>query len=174
MAIPEQKRWRHTGRKSGPSFIQIPHFVLESPQWGRMDALAVKLLMELVRQYKGNNNGDLSATTEMLKGRSSSWASKDTLPKKLRWLEDHGWIVRTRQGGRHIGCNLYAVTFWPIDACNKHTAAPERKPSHLWKNATGTPPGGERNPVPRGARPLTPRRAGSKQGRPHLQLVDSA
>lgn len=157
------KRWRHTGRRTGASFVQIPHFVLESRQWGEMDAYAMKLLMELARQYKGSNNGDLSATAEMLKDRSATWSSKDTLPKKLRHLEDHGWIVKTRQGGRHVGCNLYAITWWPIDACDgKHQHPSESKASHLWKNAIGTPPAGERKTVSRGARASTPRQTGSK------------
>jgi len=161
--IPEWKRATHRGRRSGASFIQIPHFVLESPQWGDMDPYALKLLMELARQYKGNNNGDLSATVELLRDRCATWSSKDTLPKKLRWLEHHGWIVKTRQGGRHIGCNLYAITWWPIDGCDgKHSHPAEYKASHLWKNAIDTPPAGERKPVSRGAKPLAPRNTGGK------------
>ena len=157
------KRWRHAGRRTGASFVQIPHFVLESQQWGQMDAFALKLLMELARQYKGNNNGDLAATAEMLKDRSVTWSSKDTLPKKLRYLEDHGWIVKTRQGGRHIGCNLYAITWWPVDACGgKHQHPTGSKASHCWKNAIDTPPNGERNPVSRGAKASAPRQTGSE------------
>lgn len=143
--------------------MSVPHFVLESPQWGTMDAFAMKLLWELARQYRGSNNGDLSATVEMLKDRSNTWASKDTLPKKLRYLEEHGWIVKTRQGGRHVGCNLYAITWWPIDACEgKHQHPAESKPSHQWKNAIDTPANGERKPVSRGAKPSAPRQTGSK------------
>lgn len=157
------KRWRQTGRRTGASFVQIPHFVLESQQWGQMDAFALKLLMELARQYKGNNNGDLSATAEMLKDRSATWSSKDTLPKKLRYLEEQGWIVKTRQGGRHIGCNLYAITWWAIDPCSgKHQHPTGLKASNLWKNAIGSPPNGERNPVSRGAKASAPHQTGSE------------
>lgn len=154
-------RWRHRGR-TGASFVSVPHFVLESPQWGQMDAYAMKLLWEMARQYRGNNNGDLSATAEMLRERSPTWASKDTLPKKLRYLEDQGWIVKTRQGGRHIGCNLYAITWWSIDTSEKHQHPAERKPSHLWKNAIGTPSDGERKTVSRGARASVPRQTGAE------------
>lgn len=142
--------------------MSIPHFVLESPQWGRMDAFALKLLWELARQYRGNNNGDLSATAVTLKDRSATWSSKDTLPKKLRYLEDHGWIVKTRQGGRHA-CSLYAVTWWPVDHCEgKHHHPAETKASHAWKNAIAAPSGGEKCPVSRGARGLSPRQPGNK------------
>lgn len=123
----------------------------------------MKLLWELARQYRGTNNGDLSATAEMLKERSGTWASKDTLSRKLRYLEERGWIVRTRQGGRHIGCNLYAVTWWPVDACGgKHQHPAEHRASHAWKNATDTPSAGERKPVTRGAKPLAPREPGGE------------
>ncbi len=160
--MSQRSRFKQKGR-TGPTFVMIPHFVLESPQWGQMDAFALKLLWELARQYRGNNNGDLSATAEMLKDRSATWSSKDTLPKKLRYLEDRGWIIKTRQGGRHIGCNLYAITWWPVDGCGgKHQHPSETKASHAWKNAIDTPPAGERNPVSRGAKASVPRQTGSK------------
>lgn len=157
--MSQRSRFKQKGR-TGASFVMIPHFVLESPQWGRMDAFALKLLWELARQYRGNNNGDLSATAAMLKDRSPTWGSKDTLPKKLRYLEEQGWIVKTRQGGRYA-CSLYAITWWPIDACDgKHQHPAETKPSHAWKIAT--PFAGEQCPVSRGARGLSPRQTGSK------------
>lgn len=161
MAIPERKRWKHTGRASGPSYIGIPHFVLESPQWAAMEPLALKLLMELARQYRGNNNGDLSATLAMLKDRG--WRSKDTLTSRLKALQRDGWIIQTRQGGRHAGCSLFAVTWWNIDECGgKHSEPATRKPPHLWKNAIGGPPHGPRSPAPRTAKPVAVRRTDRK------------
>lgn len=135
--MSQRSRWNHKGRAAGPSFIQIPHYVLDSPQWAELPGNGVKLLMELARQYRGTNNGDLSATMSMMKERG--WTSDPTLWKHLRDLEARGWIVKTRQGGRHVGCNLYAVTWWPVDDCGgKHQHPAERKPSHLWKNGIGT------------------------------------
>jgi len=133
----ENRRWKHTGKGAGRSFVQIPHFVLESAEFAALPPYAVKLLFELVRQYKGNNNGVLSATITELKPRGVT--SEPTLWKHLTHLEQTGWIVRTRQGGRYLGCNLYAVTWWPInDGGGKHPMQAERKPSHLWKNAIAT------------------------------------
>ena len=132
--------------------MQMPHFVLESPQWGRMDAFAMKLLLELARQYRGTNNGDLSAPAATLKKRYKGWGSKSTLPNKLKYLENHGWIVKTRQGGKHTCC-LYAITWWPVDECGgKHHHPLETKASHAWKNANAAPSGGENCPVSRGAK----------------------
>ena len=159
--MSQRARWREKGRSSGPSFIQIPHFVLESPQWAAMDPLAMKLLFELARQFRGNNNGDLSATLSVLKDRG--WRSADTLTSRLKILQDAGWVVQTRQGGRHIGCNLYAVTWWRVDPCDgKHQEPVTYKPSHAWKNAVGVPPHGKRKTAPRKAKPVAVRDTESK------------
>lgn len=139
--IHESKRWKQTGRGAGHSFIQIPHFVLNSDQFAALPPNAVKLLFELARQYRGKNNGDLSAVFDQLKPRG--WTSETTLAKHLKHLEQTGWILRTRLGGKYLGCSLYAITFWPIDDCNgKHAYQAERKPSHLWKNANIPPENG--------------------------------
>lgn len=125
--------------------MSIPHFVLDSPQWAALPPYSVKLLMELARQYKGSNNGDLGAAFSILRERG--WSSEPTMWKHLATLEDTGWIIKTRQGGRHIGCNLYAVTWWPVDECNgKHQHPPESKASNLWKNAIGTSKNEVRDP----------------------------
>ena len=51
--MSQRSRFKQKGR-TGPTFVMIPHFVLESPQWGQMDAFALKLLWELARQYRQN------------------------------------------------------------------------------------------------------------------------
>lgn len=136
--MSQRKRWKHKGRSDGPSFIQIPHYVLQSPQWMQLDGNAVKAVMELAGQYKGSNNGDLSAPLTTAKERGLG--SRTTLIKWLAELERRGWIIRTRQGGRHTGCNLYAVTWWPIDASHKHQEPGTRTPPNTWKKiAVGSP-----------------------------------
>lgn len=131
----ESKRWKQVGR-SGVTFIQIPHFVLRSEKWAALSGSAMKLLMELAAQYVGKNNGDLSVTFNTMQSRG--WSSNATFRRALNELEECGWIVKTRQGGRHVGCNLYGITWWPIDdGKGKHQHPMERKPSHLWKNAVG-------------------------------------
>lgn len=155
------KRWRFKGRASGPSFVRIPHFVLRSPQWAALSGSAVKLLLELAGQYNGRNNGDLSATYTDLRERG--WASNDTLQRALKELEACAWIVRTRQGGRHIGCNLYAVTWEPVDPCDgKHQHPVSHKASHAWKNAIGRPDSGQRKAGNRTAKPVEIRNPDSK------------
>ncbi len=140
--MSQRSRFKQKGR-TGPTFVMIPHFVLRSEQWADLPATSIKLLMELARQFLGFNNGDLAVTTSMLKERG--WTSEATIWKHLHILEERGWIVKTRQGGKHIGCNLYAITWWPVDDCDgKHQHPAETTPSHAWKNAIGTSKNGAR------------------------------
>lgn len=92
----------------------------------------MKLLMELAGQYRGYNNGDLIATYAGLRERG--WVSNETLQRALKSLEAAGWLIKTRQGGRHVGCNLYGISWWPVQECGgKHDHPVEHKASHLWK-----------------------------------------
>ena len=82
-------------------------------------------------QFKGNNNGDLTAAFTVM--RAYGFNSKDTLDKAKKQLLDHGLIIKTRDGqflnpgGR---CDLFAVTWRAIDECNGKLDVP----------ATSTPP----------------------------------
>lgn len=95
---------------------------------------AVKLLMALIHQYRGRNNGDLTAAYSEMK--KWGFRSKQTLANALKALLSAGMIMQTRTGlflnpgGR---CALYAITWQPIDECPgkmlevKPTAVPPRK-----------------------------------------------
>lgn len=125
---------RQKGRKSSGSFLLIPHHILNSNEFGMLSPAAVKLLIELAKNYKGNNNGDLSAVYSCLKTRG--WKSPGTLSKSIKELKQKGWIILTRQGGKNR-CSLYAVSWWPIDECKgKIDYAAEVVASNLWKTQT--------------------------------------
>lgn len=78
----------------------------------KLSAHAVKLLVDLLAQYRGDNNGDLCATWTMMQARG--WKSRDTLARALAELVAAGFVTQTRQGGRHAP-SLYAVTFYALD-----------------------------------------------------------
>ena len=127
----ERKRKKLTGKGGYPSFVGLHHYILKSDEFAALTPSAVKLLIELAKEYKGKNNGDFSAPYSVLKHRG--WRSPGTLSKSLTELLDNGWIVTTRQGGRHR-CSLYAITWWPVDECDgKLEVFPERVPRHDWK-----------------------------------------
>ncbi len=108
------KRINAKGRRESGSFVAVPHAVLEHENYARLKPRAVKLLLDLYGQYRGNNNGDFSMAWSMMEKRG--WTSRDQLNKARKQLLETGWIVLTRQGGKHLP-SLYAVTFLAIDEC---------------------------------------------------------
>lgn len=117
-------------RESG-GFVALPHIVIRSEAYAKMSAYAVKLLNDLLAQYRGNNNGDLCAAWTLMQKRG--WKSRDTLNKALRELKDEEWIIVTRQGGRHMP-SLYAITFYAIHECGgKLDVRPTHTPMSQWR-----------------------------------------
>lgn len=126
------KRLKAKGRRESGSFVALPHAVIGGDEWAALSAQAVKLLLDLYSQYKGNNNGDLTLAWSIMKPRG--WKSKDTLYRARDELMAAGWIVCARQGGRHIP-SLYAVTWQAIDECGgKLDIAETSAPLGTWKN----------------------------------------
>ena len=95
-----------------PQFVGVPTVVTDHPDFINLSAIAVKLLLNLARQFNGYNNGDLCATLSLLKPRG--WNSNSQLTKAKKELLAANLITQTRQGGLHMGPNLYALTWQPI------------------------------------------------------------
>lgn len=77
-----------------------------------------RVLFLLISQYRGNNNGDLSATESMMESRGGM--AGGTLRKALQGLQDRNLIVKTRtnyRGENGMVCNLYAFTWINIHEC---------------------------------------------------------
>jgi hypothetical protein len=112
------------------SFAGIPRIVMDTDDYKNLNGNAIRLLLEFAYQYRGKNNGDLSATFCHMRKRG--FKSKETLTNALRSLQDAGLIIKTREGvfmnpgGR---CTLYALTWQPVDECNgKHDMNPTTTP----------------------------------------------
>jgi hypothetical protein len=133
MANDSRRRRRQQGRRTDHSYLGIPHYIVRSPEFGALEPWPLKLLLELAGNYNGKNNGDLSAAYSTLAKRG--WRSPGTLSDALRRLLALGWIIRTRHGGRNR-CALYAVSWWPIDACEGKwlEVRAESVPRHSWKS----------------------------------------
>ncbi len=131
MANTDKKRLRQKGR-SGATYVGIPHYVYRSAEFGQLDGWGLKLLIEVAGKYHGFNNGDLSCTWSQLSKRG--WRSNGTFRKALRQLLDAEWLICTRHGGRNR-CALYAVSWWPIDACEGKwlEIGPEVTASNRWQ-----------------------------------------
>ncbi len=125
-------------KREAGGYVPMPHCVLRSEAFVRLSCQAVKLLTDLLAQYKGNNNGDLCATWSLMKMRG--WRSQATLNKALRELKAGGWIKVARQGGRN-SASLYAVTFFGVDECKGKLDIPARlSPSSEWRKNEPMPP----------------------------------
>lgn len=115
MALSREKS---KGRKSNGRFAGIPHSVMNHPDYFSLSANAVRLLLEMSRQYNGRNNGDLSAAWALMRPRG--WKSETTLSRALHELLDKEFLLRTREG-RFLNpgkqCALYALTWQAIDEC---------------------------------------------------------
>lgn len=119
------------GRRTKARFAGIPHMLMESPNYAELNGWDVKLLLEIVKQHNGSNNGDLCATWKLMK--ASGWRSPSTLSLSIKRLEHYGFIEQTRQGGRH-SCNLYGLTWYPIEECKgKLDIKATSRPSDNWK-----------------------------------------
>ena len=125
-------RRKAKGRGDRGSFVALPHALLESESYSRLSSSAVKLMLDLYCQYKGQNNGDFSMVWSIMRKRG--WRSKETLYRARDILLENGIIVQTRQGGKHQ-CSLYAVTWQPINDCGGKLEHPSSQVAlGYWKN----------------------------------------
>lgn len=116
------------------SFAGIPRVVIDSDDFKSLSANAVKLLLAFAYQYRGKNNGDLTAAYSVM-SKQFGFKSPTTLSAALNALLEAQFIQRTRvhqfmNPGRK--CALYAVTWAQIDDCDgkldcKPTTKPLRK-----------------------------------------------
>ena len=102
------------GRSGKGRFLGIPHHVWLHEDFISLSPVALKLLVDILGQYNGNNNGDLVITRSFLKTRG--WNSVSQIYKARNELVDKELIVLARQGGRSR-CSLYAITWKNIDEC---------------------------------------------------------
>jgi hypothetical protein len=110
MVSPKKKR---SATRDGGRFLALPYTVLDSPAFMNLPAPAVRLLLDVARQYDGNNNGKLLASDKYLSTRG--WTSHDTALRARRELELSGLIFETRKGMRPNRTAWYAVTWLTLD-----------------------------------------------------------
>lgn len=121
-----RKRLNTYERRIKGKFLAIPETVYNHEDFKSLSKRAIKLLIDLLTQYNGCNNGDLCAAMKIMKKRG--WTSNDQRNKALKELLDKGIIVLSRQGGRKKA-SLYAVAWKPIDECRgKLDISPTDKP----------------------------------------------
>lgn len=125
-------------KRSKGRFLGIPYQVACSNQFAELSAHANKLLLDLLLQYNGSNNGALSACWTLMKQRG--WKSSSTLYKAKSELLETGFIVVTKHGMKMRGHpTLLAITWNGIDDYRDITYENNIKPSpvplSLWSKA---------------------------------------
>ena len=94
-------------------FVAIPVPVLESSEYRALPPSARSLLVDLLMQFSGKNNGRL-CISRMALGRYG-WTSSDTLDRAKRALLSCQFILMTRKGRPPRTAEWVGVTWLPLD-----------------------------------------------------------
>ncbi len=140
ITMPKRKKkgWLNPERREHGGFAPLPHCLLDSQVFINLSHHAVKLLNDLLTQFRGFNNGDLCLAWSIMKKRG--WKSRDTLNKARKELLDVEIIVISRYGDRKRP-HLYALTFFAIDECNGKLDIKEtQRPPSTWRLHEPAPP----------------------------------
>ena len=134
----KKKNWLSPERREPGGFAAMPHCLLASHVYIRLSAHAIKLLYDLLAQFKGFNNGDLCLAWSLMEKRG--WKSRDTLNKARQELLDCELILVSRYGDRKRP-HLYALTFFAIDECGgKLDVKATERPVSTWRLHNPLPP----------------------------------
>lgn len=99
--------------KDGGRFIQLPVVVLECKNYKLLSYPARALLIELARQFRGDNNGSLLLSMAYLK--KQGWTSSDVVARAKKQLIELGFIHETVKGHRPNKASWYAITWRGLD-----------------------------------------------------------
>lgn len=108
------------------------HRVCRSAAFLALSPRATKALMLIAVQFNGKNNGDISVPRKNMQ-QYGLGANGDAFAAGIAELVEKGFVVVTRPGAYRVGCSLYAITFEPIAASDKHDFPQERVASNLWE-----------------------------------------
>ena len=90
----------------------LPHSVLDSAAFIECSFMAKALLLEVVRQHNGTNNGHIRLARRWLAKRG--WRSVSSINSARDELLSIRLLVQTRHGGLRNGSHLYALTWLTI------------------------------------------------------------
>lgn len=118
------KHLKNGRSKSGPPFVQLPWFMLDSLAWQSLTPQEVVLYLAVSRLYNGGNNGTLALSARDAAERCN--ISKNTVTKAFASLVDKGFLEIATQGGfsrktRHA--SEWRLTAWQ---CNRTGALPSK------------------------------------------------
>jgi hypothetical protein len=108
------KTWKTArDKRDGSTFVALPFVVIDSPGYRAASHTARSLLLDLARQFRGHNNGKLTACRKYLG--PLGWRSNDVIVRARRELIDCRLIVETRKGARPNRAAWYALAWQKLD-----------------------------------------------------------
>lgn len=93
-------------------YVPLPHSVLDSAAFQACGHMAKALLLELIRQHNGSNNGHIRLSRSWLAARG--WSSVSSINSARDELTRHRLIVQTRHGGLRNGSHCFALSWLAI------------------------------------------------------------
>ena len=103
-------------------YVQLYHYILNSPAYRSLSYTARSLLVDIAKQYNGQNNGDLCLAYSQM--RPLGWSSHGVLDRAKAELLERGFIQETRKGRRPNIASLYAITWQPLNPMEKLDVSP--------------------------------------------------
>ena len=128
-------------KKTGPRFVQLFYFMLESKAWKDLNAVERAIYVELTERYNGSNNGRIGYSARM--AGDNLKISKDTAARALRSLQAHGFIVIEKRGAFH--CKIrhaseYRLTIYDSDIATSYAEKLCTKEFMRWPAIQNTVP----------------------------------
>ncbi|WP_126623628.1 hypothetical protein [Bordetella hinzii] len=93
-------------------FVAIPVQVLESPAYRALPSSARSLLVDLLLQFTGGNNGRLTPSFTVMQ--RYGWTSKSTLERARDYLIDTPFVIQTRRGHPPETAEWVGVTWYRL------------------------------------------------------------
>lgn len=94
-------------------FVAVPIAILRSPEYMALGDAAKGLLLDLMEQYTGGNNGRLTPSWTVMQRRG--WAGKTKLHRAKNDLLETSFCIRTRKGKAPQTAEWVGFTWWKID-----------------------------------------------------------
>lgn len=107
-------------------FAPIPKDVLKMPEFQHMPSSAKALMLTLMGQFTGKNNGRLTPAFEAVK--DAGWVSKGTLQRARDALLEAPFAVLTRKGSPPRTVDWIGFTWWKLDYERSMDIDPRRFP----------------------------------------------
>jgi predicted transcriptional regulator of viral defense system len=100
-------------RRKSPAFVMLYHKWMSTAAWAALSGIEVKLLVEMLRLYRGDNNGHLGLG--QYQAAATLGVARNTAARAFEGLEEKGFIRPTRKGCFDVKGQQteWRVTMWP-------------------------------------------------------------